>query len=321
MTRLILRRLILILVLVPLLHPLGYLTAISIGVQRFSGDPLALQAAPRAAWLASYRDYLAGLVHPQPLAPNQAPTSAIVLRSTGGSLVLLGLALLVTVVVGIALSLAAIAPHTGRVAPRWTLLLTIGSALPGFFFGIVSIALVLIVSRRFVNGPGTIVPVQGYGLDAHLLLPVLTLASRPTFYIARIIAGLLEHELQQDYVRVARSKGVAWRSLVLKHAFPNIVSAVAVALGQSMFMLITELIIVETMFDWPGIGRTLTTLLGIRPVTVRLKTVDGPAVLAAATVVFGTLILLAEFGASLLAHWADPRLRAVTNASKLPAIA
>ncbi len=154
------------------------------------------------------------------------------------------------------------------------------------------------------------IPWQGYGLDGHLVLPVLALAVRPVFYLARVTAGLLEHELQQDYIRTARSKGLPWHGVLFRQALPPITSPVFTSIGHALRMLVSQLIIVEALFNWPGLGRMFLATLGIRtdggPPTPFYAS---PETLAALAVIFSFMLLSIDLIASVLAYWCDPRLR------------
>jgi ABC-type dipeptide/oligopeptide/nickel transport system permease component len=204
----------------------------------------------------------------------------------------------------------AIDRQTRRISPRAQMILTVGSALPGFFLGSVLIAAILYGSRYLYWGQGTLIPIQGFGLDAHLIVPTITLAVRPLLYVAYITAGLLEHELQQDYVRVALGKGLSWAALLRRHALPNIVAPVVVALGQSLRFLVSGLILVEALFDWRGLGRMFMQTIALNNTLRAAPIFLNAELLALIFVIFGGLLLLADLLAGIVAQLADPRLRA-----------
>ncbi len=195
--------------------------------------------------------------------------------------------------------------RTSRIAPWAQVFLTVGSSMPGFFLGTLLIAAVILWARRFSPGHPPL-PVQGYGVDSHLIVPVLTLAARPVLYVAHFTAGLLEDELQQDYVRVARSKGVPWRWLVWRHALPNVAAAVVMALAQSLRLLASTLILVEALFDWRGVGWLFLNMIALDRANAGLFL--QPDLLAVIVVVFAVLLLVADIAASVVAYRADPRL-------------
>lgn len=226
------------------------------------------------------------------------------------SLILLGLALLCTVLIGPLLGVSAISRRTSRIAPQAYSVLAIGSSLPGFFLGSLLIAGLIYLSRSgWYSGPGTLIPVQGTGIDSHLILPVFTLAARPTLYIGYIMAGLLEHELQQEYIRVARSKGLGWRDLLVRHALPNIAASSIASLHRALRLLVGGLILVEALFDWRGVGYLLLSSLR-RTADSSMSGLElQPELFACLALLFGGLLLLADVIASLMIYRADPRIR------------
>lgn len=313
MARLLIRKLTLMVLFLPLLHLLGFYYTSLFGPHLLPHlrNMLPEQHGTEDVF-QRYKQYIEGVLTGDLGTVAGISISQLITPRITNSLILLVLALLMTVVLGLLLGVAAISPRTRRTSAPALLVLTAGSGIPGFLLGMVAIALVIYGSRYYWPGRGGIMPIQGFGLDAHLILPVLTLASRPMLYVARITAGLLEHELQQEYVLVARSKGLSWRAVLRQHAFPNIRSAVVVTLGQAMRLLVSGLILVETLFDWPGVGHTFMTVIGLRT-GHRTPLFAQPELLATIAVLFGMLLLLADMVSSMLAYWADPRLRRSTE--------
>lgn len=310
MIRLILRKLALLIVLIPLLNAFGFFYANTFGPRRFVnavGSLVEREAVP--PFFEIYGAYLRRLLSGDFGVINRMSIPEYIRTPLNNSLALLGVALVLVVILGPLLGLLAIDRQTRRISPRAQLILTIGSALPGFFLGSVLIAVILYGSRYFWWGRGTVLPIQGFGLDAHLIIPTITLAARPVLYVAYLTAGLLEHELQQDYVRVALGKGLSWSALLRRHALPNITAPVVVAMGQSLRFLVSGLILVEALFDWRGVGRMFMQTISLSN-SLRAAPIFGNAeLLAFIFVLFGTLLLLADLLASIVSHLSDPRLR------------
>jgi peptide/nickel transport system permease protein len=302
MLRLLARKFILLLLLIPVLHVVGFFYATT-HPHLHSGPPAGPATPSYTAYLAQVLAGNLGRVGPLPIAE-------IVGAGIRNSLVLLALALVVTASAGPALGYLSISRRTRRLTPLALMVTAAGASLPGFFLGVAIIALMIYGIFSLTRGK-TPLPLSGYGLDEHLILPVLVLAAGPALQVARVTAGMLENELHQEYVRVAQSKGLDWPHIYRRHAFPNIVSAVALTIGRSVRLLISGLIVVEALFLWPGIGRIFTYAVGIR--------IDGrepleyflhPQLTATLAVVFGVGLLLADLAANLIAFGTDPRLRA-----------
>lgn len=306
MIRLFARKILLLLIVIPLLHMLGFYYGLTHPpVPQGRGpdfDPALVYAE------ADYRSYLGEVLDGDLGQVGSAPIAEIMARGIRNSLVLLGVALLMTAIAGPLLGLFSISRRSRRITPLALAITTAGASLPGFFLGVAVIAAMIYGIFSLSRGR-TPLPISGYGLDEHLILPVLVLAAGPALQVARITAGMLENELHQEYIRVARSKGLRWARVYLRHAFPNIVSAVALTVGRSTRLLISGLIVVEALFLWPGLGRIFTYAIGIR--------IDGrepleyflhPELLATLAVVFGAGLLFADLVASVIAYVSDPRL-------------
>lgn len=305
------RKLLLLILLVPLLNVAGYYYAVSAEPPQVRGQYGLMVGREMPAFSAVYPGYLRRLLDGDLGRIGTTKINAVIGAPLRFSLILLGVALALTVLLGPALGLAAIAPATGRLRPGALLALTVGSSLPGFFLGSLLITVLLYAARfGLESGGDTLLPVQGTGLDARLVLPALTLAARPTLYIASMVAGLLEYELQQDYIRVARSKGLDWRALLWRHALPNMAGTLVMAYGQSLRVLVSTLILVEALFDWRGIGRLLMQTLALSRNGTPGPYFLQPDLMALLLMLLGGLILLADLVGSIAAHLADPRLRA-----------
>lgn len=314
MAWLLARKLLLLLLLIPLLHVAGFWYASTFGAttiaQQF--DPQAAPTQSTDGFWDGYRAYAGQMLQGDLGSFQRVPLTRLLVAPVRNTFVLLGVSVAVTLVLAPAISLLAVSPQTGRMRPWAQAVLAVGSSLPGFFLGSVLIVLLLYISRSgLYRGSGTLIPIQGFGLDDHLVLPVLTIVARPVMYVAYLGAGLLEAELQQDYIRVAQSKGLSWRALLWRHALPNVAAPLVGALGQSLRLIIGGLILAEALFDWRGIGRILMNIFAIdRGGGAGSYYMNAP-LLALFLALFGALLLLADLVAGLIAYRTDPRLRRV----------
>lgn len=310
MAKLVLKKLLLILLLLPLLSFAGFQYAVAHPrYNPYAGTSILSLNRFEGFEMPTYGDYLRGLAQGNWGEFNGTPVWDVVKGPLRDSLILLGSALVLSTLGGIIIGVWAISSRTLRAKPAVVLLINAVLSMPGFFLGVAVIGAFIYATMtgQLTKAP---IPLSGYGLDEHLILPTVILASRPTMQIAKITANLMEHELQQDYVRVARSKGLGRLALFWQHAFPNILSAAAMTIAQSSRTLISGLIIVESLFLWPGIGRLFMYDIGIRS--------DGrsvwdffahPHLLAALAVLFGIMLLVTDLLASVAAFALDPRQR------------
>lgn len=167
-------------------------------------------------------------------------------------LALAGLGLSIVIGVGIGTVSAVM---RGTWLDRGTLVFAIaGVSMPSFW-----LALVLIIV--FAVNLGWL-PAGGYGTWRHLVLPAVTLGLFGAGTIARLTRSSVLEVLRQDYVRTARSKGLPFRSVLMKHALRNAMVPVVTLLGLQLGAFLSRAVVTETVFGWPGIARlTVTAVL------------------------------------------------------------
>lgn len=225
------------------------------------------------------------------------------------SLGLFAIALLVSIVAGFTLGMLGVRTNPPGVRPWLTWLSTIGLATPSFFIGTLVVALLLLA---LVRGPLQQIPLplSGYGWDAHLVLPVIALAVRPTAQIAQMLAALVAGELRQPYLATARGKGLSRSAVIRRHALPNVWAPLAQTVAGAVRILVGEQILVEWLFTWPGVGLLMARTL-IPPganSAVAGGFMDPPLVATLLTLIAGVL-LLADAAAAATARFFDPRQR------------
>ena len=243
---------------------------------------------------------------------SEIPITQALFSAVFNSLGLLIIAFTFSLILGLLIGFSAIRIQPARTARWLSPVATIGLAGPGFFIAALFIAAVL--SAPPVDASTFTIPVAGFGWDLHLLLPVITLFIRPTAQIAQVLATTMVAEADQQYVTAARSIGNTWSSALRRHAFRNILAPFALTLASSLRWMIAELILVEWIFSWPGIGRLLAQVL-IPPQTAGPGSLGAAAVvflnpplLAALLTIFTFLFLLTDLFATSFARKCDPRL-------------
>jgi peptide/nickel transport system permease protein/dipeptide transport system permease protein len=163
------------------------------------------------------------------------------------------------------------------------------------------------LSTRHFSGPTGLNVIDGLlagrpdiSLDAlsHLILPALALALPIAVAVGRSLSGALHDVMQQAYIRTARGVGMGEIGVVLKHALRNAASAPLAMVGLQVGLLFGNLLIVERVFAWPGLG-----LYGVQALT----TGDLPAVLGV-SLVFGAIYIVANIAIEIGQSVADPRI-------------
>jgi peptide/nickel transport system permease protein len=131
------------------------------------------------------------------------------------------------------------------------------------------------------------------------VLPVTALSLVLAAGVARYTRGSLLEVVGQDYVRTARAKGLPERTVILKHALRNALIPVVTLLGLYLPVLFSGTVFIETVFAWPGMGKTIVDAIGTR---------DYPLVMAA-SLIFAGMVVVGNLIADLLYAVVDPRIR------------
>jgi ABC-type dipeptide/oligopeptide/nickel transport system permease component len=140
-----------------------------------------------------------------------------------------------------------------------------------------------------------------------LILPVLVLMVQPTVKIAQVAGSTLVDELQKPYVKAGISLGHTFRMMKNRFAFRNVVAPILQAIAYSARLMVAELIIIERLFNWPGLGKFIGLVL--QPASFFSVTVMNRATMAALLTTLVLIFLLIDLSTILIARMVDPRLR------------
>lgn len=231
--------------------------------------------------------------------------TSLIFDRMGPTILLVGTALIFAVVLGV---LAGI--YTSRRPEKLsshivTILALVGYSMPVFWIGILLIILfasvlqILPVSgMRNVEFDGGLIA-SWIDIGQHLILPALTLGLLYLAQYSRLARSSMLEVLQTDFVRTARAKGLSERAVVYKHALRNAVIPVVTVAGLQFGALLSGALLVETVFNWPGLGRLAFDSILRRDTPVLL----GVLLMAAVLVVTANLLT------DLVYRIIDPRIR------------
>ncbi len=133
----------------------------------------------------------------------------------------------------------------------------------------------------------------------HLTLPAIALATIPTAFITRITRSAMLDVLGENYVRTARAKGLAEKSVVSRHALKNAMLPVITVIGLQLGILMTGAILTETIFAWPGMGRWVVNGIIARNFPV----------VQAGVLVFALIFVVVNLVVDVSYGWFNPRIR------------
>jgi peptide/nickel transport system permease protein len=223
-----------------------------------------------------------------------------VLERLGPTLLLAGTSLLLCTIFGLITGVISAVKQYGWQDKLLTLCVLIGISTPSFWLGLILI-LIFAVQLKWFPASGMYAIYGGGDLPdllAHLTLPAITLAVVATSVIARLTRSAMLEVLRQDYVRTARAKGLREGKVIYKHAFKNALVNIIPVIGIQAGFVIGGAVYIETVFQWPGIGRMLVTAITTRDILL----VQGGVLVVATCYVLFNLI------ADVLQRMLDPRL-------------
>jgi peptide/nickel transport system permease protein len=251
-------------------------------------------------WLQYWR-WLAGFLHGQmgQSLVMDRPAGPLILDALGRSAILAGSAFVIVASGGIALGVHA-ATHQGHVSDRvMTLAQFVFIAVPDFFWAI--LAVVVFASwLHWLPATGYAPPADGLlAWVSHLVLPVIVLSIGLLAHVSRLTRAAMLEVLRSRYVLMARAKGMSERRVLWRHAAPNAMLPTITILAIDFGLLIGGVVVVETVFAYPGLGRLLVFAIEHRDLPL----------LQAGMLVLTTIYALANLAADLGYAALNPRIR------------
>jgi peptide/nickel transport system permease protein len=287
------------------------------------GDPVQAMIDPQAAhalgpdWVENQRRQL-GLDQPLPIRYgiwlseivrgnfgfsyiDRQPVAGKVLERIVPTLTLMAAAQFIAIAVAVPLGILSAVRQYSRADYFVTVLAFVAVSIPNFFLALGSIYIFAVKLSLFPTaGMGTMGR-EGGILDSlhHLVLPASVLGLSLAAPLIRYIRSSMLETLSQDYVQVARAKGVRESIVVVRHALRNALIPVVTVVALSLPALVGGTIIVEAVFAWPGMGT-----LVLRSV----RQLDYPVIMAT-NLLIAVMILLSNLFADILYAVLDPRIR------------
>jgi peptide/nickel transport system permease protein/oligopeptide transport system permease protein len=249
-------------------------------------------------WYEQYWRYLQGLLHGDlgmSYRYAMRPVSELISGGVSVSLSLGGVALGISLVLGIPVGMFAAFHHYG-----WGERLTMVPMLA--LFAIPSFVLIPILQwinyQVYLRGWPAL-PAAGWGAPQYWVMPVMVLTAGNLGYISRLTRANVLDVLQQDYVRTARGKGLPEAVVRTTHVLRNAMLPIVTVIGPAIAFLVTGAFVVESLFSIPGVG-----FLSVQAVQQR----DYP-VIQGTVVVLTLAVVLMNLVTDLVYSVLDPRVR------------
>jgi peptide/nickel transport system permease protein len=230
------------------------------------------------------------------------PVLDIILERIPNSLQISLLALVLTIVIGVPLGVIA-ALRRGKVEDHVIRIVSVvGHAIPQFWLGLIFVLTLAVQARAFPVGS-----MNAVGVDCalcwdriwHLIGPVSVIAIAGIANLPRILRTEVLEVISQDYVRTARGKGLTERVVIAGHILRNALIPVVTLFGAVLLVFFNGSLIIERVFNWPGLGR-LTFDAAV--------TKDYPVV-QASFLISSVLLIVSYLLRDIAYAWVDPRVK------------
>lgn len=221
----------------------------------------------------------------------QLPVTTLLLSRIPYTLALIAGGIFVELLIGLPVGLGSAVARGQWLDRAGMFIALIGVSAPPFWLG-----LLLLYWLGYLI---PIFPLGGTGTLAHLVLPSLTAGLGGAAWYARMMRSSTLDILSTDYVRTARAKGLPNIFVILRHVLPNALNPIITMAGLDIPWFIGGVVLVERVFDWPGVGRLAVEAI---------ETVDVPLILG--TVIFTAgMVVISGILIDLAQGLVDPRIR------------
>ena len=174
-----------------------------------------------------------------------------------------------------------------------------GISIPNFWLGLMLILVFALYLDWFSATPPSREPLYSPQMLYYLLLPGITIGTASAAALMRVMRTSMAEEMNKEYVTAARAKGLPERTVVLKHVLRNSLISVVTLAALLTASIISGSVVVEYVFNWPGLGREFIEALHEHEIDM----------IMAVTLITGTAIIIANLIADIMYAVLDPRIR------------
>ncbi|QYR21499.1 ABC transporter permease [Paenibacillus sp. sptzw28] len=200
-------------------------------------------------------------------------------------------AIVVSVVVGVGLGMAAAMYHRRLIDKAAIILAVLGISVPNF--------VIASMLQYFLGVRIPLFAVQGLDGPLDFVLPVISLSALPIAFIARLTRSSMLEVLTADYIRTAKAKGMPGYAIIVRHGLRNGILPVVTYIGPMTANIITGSVVVEEIFGIPGLGKFFTDSVLNRDYTL----------IMGITLFYAIILMLARFLTDVAYAFIDPRIK------------
>ncbi|WP_144512594.1 ABC transporter permease [Bacillus sp. FJAT-22090] len=201
------------------------------------------------------------------------------------------LTILVALLSGVILGTLAALRHNGIIDYLAMTFAVIGISVPNFVLA------TLLIQQIAVTWE--LLPAATWSSPLHMILPILALATGPTAIIARLTRSSMLEVLTQDYIKMARAKGLSPFRIVFRHALRNALMPVVTIMGTMLAGILTGTFVIERIFAIPGMGKYFVESINNR---------DYPVIMGS-TVFYSAFLVFMLFLVDIVYGFLDPRIK------------
>lgn len=194
-------------------------------------------------------------------------------------------------VVGVSSGIMMARAKSNTVKGIWLSALTLGVSVPNFIVALLLLIIFGVELRMF--------PILGLSTPMHYVLPAIAQGLYPISAVARLTQNSYEEVVKQDYITMAKAKGISKRTLLFRHVLKNAMLPVITYMGPMVAFLLTGSVVIEQIYTIPGIGKEFVSAITNHDYTVVMGI----------TIFIGAIIILCNLVADLICAVVDPRIR------------
>jgi peptide/nickel transport system permease protein len=212
---------------------------------------------------------------------------------------LVSLSLILSTILGVSAGVVCAVTRGSALDQTLTVLANIGISVPVFWLGILGIYL-LGLRLDWLPVMGYTNPMEDFWLSTkQLIMPVICMALGNLAVMTRQARSSTLEVIRQDYIRTARAKGLMERVVIRRHALKNALIPIVTLVGLSLPFLVSGSVLVETVFNIPGMGRLLVNSVFSKDFLLTQTCV----------LIIGAVVSLANLVVDISYGWLDPRIR------------
>lgn len=248
-----------------------------------------------------YIDWIVGLLQGQmgTSLRFEEPVAQLIMEKLPRSLLLAVTATLIAVTLAIPLGVYSAVRQNELPDIGASLFAFVGISLPIFLWGLVFILIFAVWLNLFPTGKYVSPMEDPVRALHHLVLPASAMGFALTAYIMRMTRSSMLEVLSEEYIKLARAKGMTQRIVVLRHALRNAIIPVITVVAFQFSYAFGGIVVLEEVFFWPGIGRLTLTAIQARDIPL----------IQGCIIVVALVYMFSNFAADLLYAYFDPRIR------------